>query len=133
MYIGMPPYSCPCSLLLSRSPTLRTKTLMPFQDPNALHAKPCAGEASQQFQQFLMLFRAPNSSHANPYTCKSSLQFKQLPMLQKPPKNPETSFCWYRLPMLHIKILTLCRFPTIETIPYAVGGFQQFRCKSLCL
>ncbi|MBW0498773.1 hypothetical protein O181_038488 [Austropuccinia psidii MF-1] len=80
MYGGMPPYMSPgfwlffshTSLCFSRIPTLHTQILMPVQDPNASHAKPCAvnpyaREASQQFQQFLRLFQAPNSSHANPY------------------------------------------------------------------
>ncbi|MBW0487839.1 hypothetical protein O181_027554 [Austropuccinia psidii MF-1] len=56
--------------------------LTPVQDPNALHAKPCAvnpyaGAAFQQFQQFLTPVQAPNASHAK-------------------------SLCMYRLPTIPI-------------------------------
>ncbi|MBW0508228.1 hypothetical protein O181_047943 [Austropuccinia psidii MF-1] len=80
--------------------------LTPVQDPNASHSKPCAlhpyaGAASQQCKQFLTLFQAPDSSHSNPYTCTGSQHFTR------------TSLC-------------LCRFPTIQTIPYAWEASQQF-------
>ncbi|MBW0471418.1 hypothetical protein O181_011133 [Austropuccinia psidii MF-1] len=92
-------------LCLSRIPTLHTQILTPVQDPNTSHAKPCA---------------------VNPYTGSSSQQCQH-------PENSDISLCQCRLPTLHIQILTLCRFPTIQAIPYAGAGFQQFTHKFLCL
>ncbi|MBW0487409.1 hypothetical protein O181_027124 [Austropuccinia psidii MF-1] len=76
MYGGMPLYACPGSLILSRIPTCRTQILMPVQDPNTLHAKPCTGEAFQQCQQFPTPVQAPNASHTK------SLRLYRLPTIQ---------------------------------------------------
>ncbi|MBW0519817.1 hypothetical protein O181_059532 [Austropuccinia psidii MF-1] len=70
------------TVCLSRIPMHHREFLMPVQDPDALHAKPCAvnpyaGAAFQQSQKFLMLAQAPNASNAK-------------------------SLCLYRLPTIHI-------------------------------
>ncbi|MBW0521940.1 hypothetical protein O181_061655 [Austropuccinia psidii MF-1] len=79
----------------------------PVQDPNSLHAKPCAvnpytGAASQQCQQFLMLVPAPNASHANPYVVQV-------------PDNSNNFLRLCRLPTIQAQILTLVQFPTLHT------------------
>ncbi|MBW0572302.1 hypothetical protein O181_112017 [Austropuccinia psidii MF-1] len=68
MYGGMPPYACPGSLVLSRIPTCHTQILIPVQDPNTSHTKPCAvnpyaGEAFQQCQQILIPVQVPDNSN----------------------------------------------------------------------
>ncbi|MBW0499181.1 hypothetical protein O181_038896 [Austropuccinia psidii MF-1] len=65
----MPLYACPGSLVLSRIPTHHTQILMPVQDPQASHTKPCtvnpwAGAALHKCQPFLTPVQAPDTPHA---------------------------------------------------------------------
>ncbi|MBW0476204.1 hypothetical protein O181_015919 [Austropuccinia psidii MF-1] len=81
MFGGIPPYAWLGSLVLSRVPTQHTQILMPLQDPDASHAKPCtvnpyAGAAFQQCQQFLTPVPAPNVS------CTKSFFLYRFPTIQ---------------------------------------------------
>ncbi|MBW0512594.1 hypothetical protein O181_052309 [Austropuccinia psidii MF-1] len=81
MFGGMPLYACACSLVLSRIPMHHRQFLTPVQDPDALHAKPCAvnpysGAAFRKCQQFLTPVQAPNASHTK------SLCLYRLPTIQ---------------------------------------------------
>ncbi|MBW0565586.1 hypothetical protein O181_105301 [Austropuccinia psidii MF-1] len=102
------------SLHFSRIRTLHMQILMPFQDPDSVHANPYSCTGSQKFkplllrgrlptfQQFLPPVQAPNASHANPYACTGSQQFKQFLML-----------------------VQACN--ASHANPYACEGSQQFR------
>ncbi|MBW0540949.1 hypothetical protein O181_080664 [Austropuccinia psidii MF-1] len=95
---------------------LHTQILMPVQDANTSHTKPCAlnpytRAASQKCKHFLTLVQAPNASHENTYYCTGSQQFKQLLALGKPPKNSKNSLCQCRLLTLHMQILMLLQVP----------------------
>ncbi|MBW0522359.1 hypothetical protein O181_062074 [Austropuccinia psidii MF-1] len=81
MYSGIPPYTCAGSLVLSRIPMCHMQILTPVQDPDMLHAKPCAGNpyagaAFPQCQPFLIPIQAPNASHTK------SLHVYRLPKSQ---------------------------------------------------
>ncbi|MBW0554816.1 hypothetical protein O181_094531 [Austropuccinia psidii MF-1] len=78
MYGGMPPYVCPGSLVLPRIPTRHTQILMPVQDSNVSHTKPCAVNpyTREAFQKFLTPFQAPETSHAK------SLRLYMFPTIQ---------------------------------------------------
>ncbi|MBW0493240.1 hypothetical protein O181_032955 [Austropuccinia psidii MF-1] len=99
MYGGMPKYTCPCSLLLSRIPTLLMKILMPVRDPNTSHANPYACPGSQRFTHKTLRCKSLHQGSLStiptiPYACPGSQRFTQ-------------------------KYLHLYRFPTIQTTPYA--------------
>ncbi|MBW0511916.1 hypothetical protein O181_051631 [Austropuccinia psidii MF-1] len=69
-----------------------------------------------------------NASHANPYACAGSQQFKQLLTPGQAADNsqanayPLTGCRHFTHTSLH-----LCRFPTIQTIPYAWAASRQFQ------
>ncbi|MBW0496225.1 hypothetical protein O181_035940 [Austropuccinia psidii MF-1] len=108
--LPMPPTQI---LTLCRFPTI-SKFLTAVQASSNSHANPDACAGSQQFKQFLTPVQALDNSHVNPYACAGS-------------NNAENSLCLCRLLTIHTQILT------IQTIPYAGEGFQQFTCEFLRL
>ncbi|MBW0516342.1 hypothetical protein O181_056057 [Austropuccinia psidii MF-1] len=109
MYSGMPPYSCPGCLVLSRILMCHTQILMPAQDPDALHPKPCA--VNPYTGSGLGLVQDPDVSHANPHACPESRCI-----------TPKTLCC---------KSLHRGSFLTMPTTPYTIPGSQSFTRKIL--
>ncbi|MBW0566044.1 hypothetical protein O181_105759 [Austropuccinia psidii MF-1] len=105
--------------------------LIPVQDPNASHAKPCTvnpytGAALQKLQHFLMRVQAPNASHANPYACAGSQQFKKLLTPGKASDNTHANpYACIGSQHFTCTSLRLYRFPTVQTIPYAWAASRQ--------
>ncbi|MBW0497338.1 hypothetical protein O181_037053 [Austropuccinia psidii MF-1] len=120
MYDGMPPYTCPGSLVLSRIPMCHRQFLTPVQDPNVLHAKPCtvnpyARAAFQQCQKFLTPVQAPNSSHAK-YLC-----------LYRLPKIQIIAYARAVLKQLRHFLMQVQAPDASNPNPYACAGSQKFK------
>ncbi|MBW0575188.1 hypothetical protein O181_114903 [Austropuccinia psidii MF-1] len=111
---------------------------MPVQDPDALHAKPCAvnpysGAALQQCQKFLTPVQAPKASHAKSLRLYRLQTIQTIAYAREASRQRQHFLMHVQAPNASPKSLCLCRFSTIKRIPYAWVAFQQFTCKSLCL
>ncbi|MBW0478774.1 hypothetical protein O181_018489 [Austropuccinia psidii MF-1] len=148
----MPPYACPGSLFFSRIPTPHTQILMPVQDPNTSHAKPCtvnpyAGAAFQQCQQFLMAVQTPNASQAKylalyrfptikiiPYARAASQKLRHFLMwVQAPKASHANPYTWAGSPQFKQLLTPEQASESSHTNAYACKGSQSFTHTSLLL
>ncbi|MBW0569632.1 hypothetical protein O181_109347 [Austropuccinia psidii MF-1] len=105
---------------LSRIPTHHRQFLMPVQDADVLHVKPCTvtpyvREAFRQCQQLLMPVQAPNNSHAK------YLRLYRLPTIQ--------ILAYARAASQKLQhFLMQVQAPNVSHAnPYACAGSQQFK------
>ncbi|MBW0566870.1 hypothetical protein O181_106585 [Austropuccinia psidii MF-1] len=141
----MPPHACPCSLLLSKIPTLHMQILMPGQPPNNANTSLCFSRLPMLHTPILTLVQVPDNSNNSlhwgslpttptlPYagassqhfTCKflhcaGSQKLKQFLMPVQASKNSHANPYTHTGSQCFTRTsFCLYRFLTIQTIPYA--------------
>ncbi|MBW0493315.1 hypothetical protein O181_033030 [Austropuccinia psidii MF-1] len=119
MYGGIPPYTCPGSLLFcahtslrfARIPTLHMKIVTPVRDPDSVHTNPHACTGSQQSKPLLLLGKAPDNSNKCLRLCRLPTLHTQILTLVQVPDNSKNSLLLCRLLMLKTQILMLLKVP----------------------